>query len=398
MNRNKMYNQFGVGSAPNNSRKWSGTSIWGGYVSDLTLEDIAKLAGVSRSTVSRVVNDHPNVSAKVRTRVLNIIQTTGYHPNLAARTLASQRSWIIGLVLPQSVSAFFTDPYYPRLAQGIAQACNQTNNTLMLFLVSTPEDEEKILPRVTRRGLVDGILVQAGHHSDRMIECLIGSDIPLVVAGRPFHKDEVSYIDVDNENASYNAVSHLVRLGYQRVGTITGPINSAVGLDRKTGYENALLQRGREVDAALIVEGDFTEEGGFYGMQQLMLARPDAVFAASDLMAIGAMRAARDAGLKIPDDIAFVGFDDLPHAKLAYPQLTTIRQPISQTGFQGVEILLDVIENGATPPRCVVLNTELVIRDSLWRVPKDCEQESLIVDLKKFVVLGAIPSRCRIFY
>jgi len=333
-------------------------------VSDLKLEDIARQAGVSRSTVSRVVNDQPYVRPAVRERVLKVIQETGFHPNVAARTLASQRSWMIGLVLPRSVSSLFSDPYFPRLTQGIAQACNQYNYTLALFLVDTNEDEQKIYPRVSRKGLLDGILVQSGQIGDQLIERLANLKIPLVIAGRPVQSMDVSYIDVDNINAAYNAVSYLIRLGHQRIGTITGLINSAVSIDRQEGYLKALVERGRDVDMALIAEGDFTEAGGYYAMQQLLPAKPDAVFVASDLMALGAMRAVREAGLGIPDDVAFVGFDDLPIASLPEPPLTTVRQPIYQLGFKAVEILIDLIENGIEPARRFILDTQLIIRDS----------------------------------
>jgi LacI family transcriptional regulator len=332
---------------------------------DLTLEDIATTAGVSRSTVSRVVNGHPSVREDVRKRVLEVIQSTGYHPHAAARTLASQRSWTIGLVLPHSVSFFFTDPYYPHLTKGIAQACNQSDYTLALFLVGTKEDEEKIFPRVSRKGLLDGVLVQSGHHGDQgIIGHLVDAKMPLVIIGRPFRSDNVSYIDIDNINAASNAVSHLIRLGRQRIGTITGPANSTVGIDRKQGYMKALTERGRRVDETLISEGDFTEAGGYYAMQKLLPANPDAVFAASDVMAIGAMRAAREAGLRIPDDIAFIGFDDLPIATLSDIQLTTVRQPVVQFGTKGVEMLIDQIENNDSSPRHVIMDTELVIRAS----------------------------------
>lgn len=330
----------------------------------LTLEDIAQQAGVSRSTVSRVVNDHPNVRPSVRQRVLDVIQSTGYHPNAAARTLASQRAWMIGLVLPRSVSSFFSDPYFPRLTQGIAQACNQYNYTLGLFLLGTKEDEEKIFPRISRKGLLDGILVQSGQIGDQLIERLISSSMPLVIVGRPFQTDEASYIDVDNVNAAYSAVSHLIRLGYKRIGTITGTANSTVSIDRKEGYLKALAGRGRDVNESLIAEGDFTEAGGYFAMQQLLAAKPDAIFAASDLMAIGAMRATREAGLKIPEEVAFVGFDDLPLAMLPDPQLTTVRQPVYQFGFKAVEILIDLIENGIQPNRRIIMDTELIIRES----------------------------------
>lgn len=334
-------------------------------MTDLTLEDIAKQAGVSRSTVSRVVNNHPNVSDKVRKHVLEVIQNTGFHPNAAARTLASQRSWTIGLLLPQSVSLFFTDPYYPHLTKGIAQACNQHGYTLALFLVSNKEDEEQIFPRIHRRGLLDGIIIQSGHYGDQsIIGRMVDAKKPFVVAGRPFRSENVSFVDVDNIQAACGAVEHLIRLGYRRIATITGPNASTVGIDRKEGYLTALRTHRLEVNPALIIEGDFTEASGYAAMQTLLPARPEAVFAASDIMAIGAMRAAQDAGLNIPADIAFIGFDDLPLASLSSVPLTTVRQPVVQFGAKSVEVLLDLIENGIDPPRHVVMDTELVVRET----------------------------------
>jgi LacI family transcriptional regulator len=197
-----------------------------------------------------------------------------------------------------------------------------------------------------------------------LIERLANSNIPLVIAGRPFHSNDVSYIDVDNINAAYNATSHLILLGYKRIGMIAGPINTTVGLDRREGYMKAFVERGRNFDESLFIEGDFTEESGYYAMKRMLGVKPDAVFAASDIMAIGAMRAAREAGLSVPDDIAFVGFDDLPIATLLKPRLTTVRQPVHQFGIKAVEILIDLIENGVTPTRRIILDTELIVRES----------------------------------
>jgi LacI family transcriptional regulator len=337
---------------------------WSVRLSDLTLEDIAKKAGVSRSTVSRVINERPNVRADVRRRVLDVIRTTGYHPNVAARTLASQRSFTLGLVLSRTVSAFFADPYFPRLVQGIAQACNQHNYTLALFLLDTVEDEEKILPRISRRSLLDGILIQSGTDGDVLIERLAQTGIPLVVAGRPMNNLPVSYIDIDNVNAAYSATNHLIRLGYKRIATISGPAASPVGVDRKEGYLKALSGYNRPAEKGLMVESDFTEMGGYYAMQQLLPVRPDAIFAAADIIAIGAMRAIREAGLRIPEDIAVVGFDDLPMSVLPKPQLTTVRQPVFQFGYNAVEILIDLIENDIKPHRRVIMDTELVVRET----------------------------------
>jgi LacI family transcriptional regulator len=333
-------------------------------VPNLTLEDIAKQAGVSRSTASRVVNDDPNVSDTVRHKVQEVILSTGYHPHAAARSLASHRSSMIGLVLPRTVSNFFTDPYFPRLTQGVAQACNQNNLTLGLFLLETKDDEKRIFPLISHKGLLDGILLQTARLGDELIDRLVNSDIPVVIAGRPFNAHGISYIDVDNVNAAHNAVCHLVQLGYRRIGTITGLMNSTAGIDRKEGYLQAIADQGWDVDETLIVDGDFSEESGYIAMQRLLPHKPDAIFAASDTMAIGAIRAVREAGLRVPEDIAFVGFDDLPIASLSDFKLTTVHQPIIQFGAKAVDTLIDLIENGIKPHRTVIMDTELIIRDS----------------------------------
>jgi LacI family transcriptional regulator len=333
-------------------------------VPNLTLEDIAKEAGVSRSTVSRVVNDNPHVRDNVRRKVLDVIDRTGYRPHVAARTLASQRSLMLGLVVPRGVRTFFTDPYFLHLTQGLVEACNDYNYTLGLFLAGAHEEEDKIIPRVSRPGFLDGILIQSGARGDQLIPQLVGANLPLVVVGRPFDRIEVSYIDVDNVDAARNAVMHLIRLGYERIATVAGPGRLTAGLDRVQGYRRALRDRGRAVNPDLIAEADFTEAGGYDAMQRLLPHKPDAVFAASDIMAVGAMRAVRDAGLRIPDDVAIVGFDDISLATKPEPPLTTVHQPVQQFGRSAIELLLDLIENGIHPPRRVVMVTELMVRES----------------------------------
>jgi LacI family transcriptional regulator len=331
---------------------------------NLTLEDVAEKAGVSRSTVSRVINDQPNVSEGVRDRVWEVINETGYQPNVAARSLASQRSYMIGLVLPHSVSYLFTDPYIPHLIQGVAKSCNQSDYTLGLFHASSKEDEKKMYPRVSRAGLLDGVILQAGHHGDPLMDRMIDSDLPLVFIGRPFQDENVSYVDIDNYDGAYTAVSHLIQLGYRRIATIAGTELSTVGIDRKQGYIEALRDNDLTVDEDWIVEGDFTEMGGYQAMEALLPYRPQAVFAASDIMAIGAIRAIRNAGLEISDDVAIIGFDDLPVAKMSNIALTTIRQPISRLGSTAVEMLIEMIHNGSKPQNRIILSTELIVRDS----------------------------------
>ena len=330
----------------------------------LTLEDVAKLAGVHRSTVSRVINDSPNVSPEVRKRVQKVIYSTGYQPNAAARSLASQRSNMIGLVLPRSVSSFFTDPFFQHLTQGVAFGCNNNNFSLSLFLAGNREDEEKILPRISRRGFLDGILIQAGRPDELLIERLTKSNIPTVIVGRPFIMDGLNYIDIDNISASFKGTQHLLNLGYQRIATITGNHDSTATIDRLEGYKKALNAAGREMNPDLIVEGNFIELDGYMAMKTLFVKKPDAVFCQSDIMAAGAMRAIQEAGLTVPEDIAVIGFDDIPIARQLEVKLTTIKQPITRFGIKAVELLIDLIENGTKPARRIILDTELVIRDS----------------------------------
>lgn len=331
----------------------------------ITLDDVARKAGVSSATVSRVVNNHPNVSSGVREKVLAVIDDVEYNPHVAARSLASQKTRNIGLIFPSSIHGFFTDPYFPPLTEGIALACNENDYTLSLFIFHTEELEQRLMPHILRGGLVDGVVVQAARMEDDLIPKIAEGGIPFVVAGKPYKLPEANYIDVDNANGAYNAVAHLIRGGLRNIGTITGPQDSLSGKDRLAGYKRALRERGLPVRESLIFEGDYTEVSGYHAAKKL--ARNDdleAIFAASDSMAVGALRALREKSISVPDQLALVGFDDLPPARSADPPLTTIRQPIRRLGIQAIQVLLDVMQNGPQPPRQVILETELVIRES----------------------------------
>lgn len=335
----------------------------------ITLDDVAKEAGVSRATVSRVVNDYPHVSDEIRGRVQSCIDRLGYNPNFIARSLASQRTGNIGLVFPNSIHNFFTDPYYPRLTEGIAHACNENDYTLSLFIFHTPELEKKLVPRLTRGGLVDGIIVQATGMDDDILSKIHAGDVPVLVAGRPFNLPEANYIDVDNVSGAYNAAAHLIRTGRKCIGMISGAKNTTAGIDRWEGYHQALRERGFPVKENLLAEGDFSEKSGYQAAKGLLQNKElDAIFAASDTMAVGALRAIKDQSLTVPEDIALVGFDDLPPARSAEPPLTTIRQPIRRFGVKAVDVLIDIIHNGGERPRRVILDTELVIRESCGSV------------------------------
>jgi len=328
----------------------------------LTLEDIAHLSGVSRSTVSRVINGDINVKEATRKKVLEIIQSRNFQPNLAARGLAIGRTNVIGLVIPAGVSIIFTDPYFPQLIQGVSAACNTHNYSVMLWLAE-PEYERRTISQILHNGLVDGVVVAKTLMSDPIVNSLFESKMPFILIGRHPSLD-VNYLDVDNIHAVREATLHLLRLGYKRIATITGPKDQISGYDRYQGYLMALQDSNQPVRQELVAEGDFTEAGGFTAMLRLIPSKPDAVFAASDMMAYGAMRALREANLRVPEDVAIIGFDDIPTSSRTDPPLTTIRQSADSMGAIAVETLIDIISRHESKTRHVVLPTELVIRAS----------------------------------
>jgi LacI family transcriptional regulator len=328
-----------------------------------TLEQIAEQAGVSRSTVSRVMNDHPRVDDDTRARVLSVAERLNYQPNIAARSLAAGRTRILGLVIPMGVSALFTDPYFPLLIQGISSACSANDHSVMLW-IAEPEYERRTIRQALQGGMIDGVILASALMDDPMLEALRTRGLPFILVGRHPTDDHLSYVDVDNKSAARDMVSYLVRLGYERIATITGPKNMIAGADRLQGYLTALKERRVAPDPDLIVEADFTEEGGYIAMQRLMPFAPDAVFAASDAMALGALRALRDAGKRVPDDVAVTGFDDVPFAARTDPPLTTVRQPIQSMGACAAETLINMISHPDGQPHRVLLPTELIIRAS----------------------------------
>ncbi len=329
----------------------------------MKLEEIAKLSGVSRSTVSRVINRDARVSPLTRERVQEIIQRLNYQPNAVARSLAGGRTHVLGLVIPMGVSRLFSDPYFPLLIQGVSSACNAHDHSVMLW-VADPDYERRTVRQVLNNKFIDGVVLASSLLDDPLLEALTDADMPFILIGRHPSKLQVSYVDVDNQNSAREIVAHLLRLGYRRIATITGPHNMIAGIDRLEGYRAALRQWGLPADPDLIVEGDFTEDGGYAAMQRLISRQPEAVFAASDAMAVGALRMIRDAGLRVPQDIAAVSFDDMPFAARTEPPLTTIRQPIARAGAVAAETLIDMMEHPDPSPRRVILPTELVIRAS----------------------------------
>jgi len=330
---------------------------------DLTLEDIARMAGVSPATASRVINNLVGARSKARERVLKAIAETGFQPHAAARSLASQRSQVIGLLIPAPANTILNHPNVLQLAELITQACHEREYLLSLFLMAGDADEQKILPKITRKGFVDGLIVRGAddRSSDPLLHRLAALGTPFVSLGRPTDPQHISYVATDNATAAYNAVTHLLNLGRRRIALLVGSLEPYASQERLAGYRKAFEDRGLPIDEHLIAAGGMSE--GYFAAQQLLRQQPDAIFLATR-MALDVLRVLREAGRRVPGDIALIGFDDLPLAQQTDPPLTTVYQPIAAIGKQLVGMLLDIIENGADPPRRVVFAQELVIRQS----------------------------------
>jgi DNA-binding LacI/PurR family transcriptional regulator len=335
-----------------------------------TLEEVAELAGVSRATVSRVINGKPRVSRETRVAVERAAARLGYVPNRAARSLVTRRNDSIGLVIPEPTAQFFNDPFFPRLVRGVSEGLAEPGVQLVLFMPQSSKDEARLADYLGG-GHVDGVLLVSLHGFDGLPLGLKRQGIPVVLCGRPLAAADVSYVDADNEHGAMQAVAHLVEQGRKVIATVAGPQDMAPGIDRLEGYRRGLRAAGRDTCPELEEVGDFTFEGGQVAMRALLERRPeiDAVFVTSELMALGAMSVLRTRGRRVPHDVAVVGFDDSPVGLTANPPLSTIRQPTELMGREMTRLLLQMISSGDHRPQHLILGTELIVRASSVAAP-----------------------------
>jgi LacI family transcriptional regulator len=346
----------------------------------LTIEDIARLAGVSRATVSRVLNHRPDVDRETRTRVLRVIEEHGYVPNVAAAGLAGGRNRLIGMLVP-----VFTWPILGELVRGITDILKQTSYELVLYTFNDEDlsrDRRDIINRLLATQLTSGLLaVYPGPLSAQLTE-LYRSEVPVVIIDD--QQEEVTpWVRADDEGGAYAAVAHLTQLGHRRIAHIQGPSEYLVSHDRHRGYARALADAGVALDPALVLEGDFLPQSGYECARRLFALppseRPTAIFAAADQMAYGVLRAAEECGLTVPGDVALVGFDDEVPSAHVLPPLTTVRQPSFDMGQAAVKLLLALLAESddaehdvhrallGTPamhPQRIVLPMTLVVRAS----------------------------------
>jgi DNA-binding LacI/PurR family transcriptional regulator len=321
----------------------------------VTLEEVAKVAGVSRATASRVVNGVASVDATIRAAVQRAIADTGYVPNLAARSLVTRRADAVALVLPGE-RRMLGDPFFGRVVSGVMTITDPAGIHLVLAADRRAEVESDV-----RRGRLDGVILIHTDPEDPLPRLLVDGHFPVVLSSRPLRPLPITYVDVNQSAGGELAARHLVSLGRRRLATIAGPQHTSAGQDRLTGF-----REGVGDPSAAWEEGDFTRESGAAGMSALLSRQPDldGVFAASDLMAQGALAVLRAAGRRVPEDVAVVGFDDSSAALTCEPPLTTVRQPVEDMAAEMARLLLRQIADPDTPRTKVVFEPVLIRRQS----------------------------------
>ena len=326
-----------------------------------TLAEVARRAGVSRSAASRAINNAVHVSPATRRAVERAVRDLGYVPNVTAQALARQKVGAVVLAASNDNTELFGDPFFGQVIVGVTAALESTELDLKLLLCHPDRGHDRVR-RMLRRTRADGVMVTALSGDDPLQRIVEESGLPAVFGGRPLHGEPDWYVDVDNRGGGRAAAEHLVRLGRRRVAVVAGPRDTHAAVARLGGVADGLSVAGLE--PALVEHADFTRDGGARAMERLLerAGDLDAVVAASDNMAAGALHVLQVHGRRVPQDVAVVGFDDLPVAQLTRPALTTVRQPIRSLGHETARLLLAVLDGGT--PSSLILPTRLVVRDS----------------------------------
>lgn len=330
----------------------------------ITIYDIARQTGYSPTTVSKVFNGYTDVSQKTRRIILDTAAELGYVPNANARSLTTKRSWTIGMLFVEPRGSGIRHPYFGGVIDGFKQVATSKGYDLMFISKDIGGRQSGYLEHCKIRG-VDGIIVILPDHSDPYFHELMDSSIPMVMLDQ--HSPSHSTVSSDNIKGGITAVEYLYSLGHRRIAHISGGLSTFAGEKRHQGYQMALNKLGIAVRPEYVAEGpfDYSMESGYEAMKQLLALEelPTAVFAAGDNLAVGAIQAIRERGLRVPEDISIMGFDDIEMAQFLTPALTTIRQDTRLLGSRAAELLIGSIE-GEHEVQCEILPTELIIRDT----------------------------------
>ncbi|MFC4769304.1 LacI family DNA-binding transcriptional regulator [Effusibacillus consociatus] len=342
----------------------------------VTIKDVAVRAGVSPSTVSRVISNHPRISEKTKRQVRLAMEELGYHPNILARSLVKKTADAIGVLIPSTTEEFFMNPFFPEVLRGISDVARREGFDLLLSTSDSNKEDVKSLKRMIHGKRVDGVLLLSSRMQDPLLDVLQDHPFPATLLGRPQSGFEIPWVNNDNVDACYRATRHLIDLGHRRIAFLCGDEALLVTQDRMQGYQNALKEAGIPIDRKWIYASSFMEQGGYLGMMRLLATseRPTAVVASDDVLAFGAMRAAGELGYQIPDDIAIVGFNNVKLAEMSNPSLTSMDVHIFELGKTVAELLIEQMRTHKLKEKSVLVPSDLVIRHSCGALNKITHQ------------------------
>ncbi|AGT31045.1 LacI family transcription regulator [Geobacillus genomosp. 3] len=333
----------------------------------VTIKDVAKRANVAPSTVSRVIADSPRISEKTKQRVREAMKELGYHPNFIARSLASQAAQVIGIVMPSSADQALQNPFFPAVIRGISKAAHEKRYALQM---STGEKESEIYERVVemlqgRR--VDGVILLYSRQNDKLMKYLLKHGFPFVVIGKPHQKaEQVTHVDNDNVQAGKDAAAYLIARGHERIAFVGGNPQYLVTVDRQNGYAAALQEAELPYRPEYVVHEEFLQEGGQEAMRELLSLPepPTGLVVADDLMALGMLKTLDEIGLRVPEDVSIVSFNNTLLAEMSRPPLTSVDIGIFQLGYEAAKSLIEKINNPSEPVKRIIIPHRLVERGS----------------------------------
>jgi DNA-binding LacI/PurR family transcriptional regulator len=326
-----------------------------------TIKDIAREAGVSIATVSRAINREEGLSQQTRRKILEIAESLHYYPNLQARSLVGKTTEALGIVIPQTSEFALSNPYYNEILKGIGARTNQSGSYLVLSFL-----REESYARLYDHRLAAGIIVLANRLDDPRIDDAAKRRIPMIlIPGDPGRK-QIPSVDGDNMAGIFQAVHHLSELGHRAIAFLCGPMNSKYSVERLFAFRQALKENGLPFREEIVLNYDFTQEGGFIQMKKLLTAGspPTAVLLMNDYSAMGVLKAAKELGFQVPKDISVIGFGDIPFASMTDPPLTTVREPFQEMGYQAADMLFKIITGRKLTRKNITLPVELVVRKS----------------------------------
>jgi LacI family transcriptional regulator len=328
----------------------------------VTIKDIAKEANVSVTTVSRVLNNKPDVGDDTRAKILKIIDEMNYNPNSVARGLVMQKTHTIGLIIPD-----ISNPFFPQIVRAVEDKAQELGYSVILFNTDNHLERERKAVELFKSKQLDGLIVSLSLGNEKILKDLKAANFPVVQIDRSVLDHLYPLISIDNKKSAYQMVEYMIKKGYKKIAHITGDLNTTTARDRLAGYKKALKDYEIKINKDYIVEGEYTQNSAYQAMKSLLSLenRPKAIFAANDLSAAGIYKALFEAGLKIPEDIAVAGHDDINLASLLKPELTTMRQPKYEMGERAVTILLKMINKQDFEIKDQILTTNLIIRESV---------------------------------